>query len=230
MEEQTLQSEVRSTSEEALSWQYILVLVVIAALIPLLAGSFISNVDRAERPPMPTAAPEPLSAEALQALAEIPLTQTYEDPSGITIQYPESWHILSLSDGFFVVSNYELDLTTTEFPEDIVIMQVQKGQLSAFAMPDGSVPDPGTSPQAILETLVADSPDSIEVTPRAIDELPAASIAIIGQGSARELFLVAPTETDLVLVDSSTEEGMWQAVEPLVGRITESMTFAPASE
>lgn len=229
MEEQTLQTEV-PTREEALSWQFILVLVAIAALIPLLASSFIANVERAEAPPIPTAAPEPLSAEALQAMAELPLDRIYIDPGGITIQYPESWYALSLGPGFFVLSNYELDLTATEFPPDIVLMQVQSGQLNTFTLPDGSVPEPGTSPQAILETLVADAPEPMEVTPRTAGDLPAASITMSGEGSGREFIMVTPSDTDLILIDTSAEASLWPGVLPLLNRILDSMTYTPAGQ
>ncbi len=226
MEDQTLQPEV-PTREEALSWQFILVLVVIAALIPLLASSFIANVDRAEAPPIPTATPQPLSAEALQAMADLPLDRIHIDPAGITVQYPESWYALSLGPGFFVLSNYELDLTSTEFPPDIVLVQVQSGQLNTFTLPDGSVPDPGTSPQSIMEALVADAAEPLDVTSRTIGDLPAASITMLGTGSGRELVMITPTDTDLILVDSSAEATVWSSVEPLVTRIVDTITFTP---
>lgn len=228
MEDQTLQPEV-PTREEALSWQFILVLVVIAALIPLLASSFISNVERAEAPPMPTAVPEPVSAEALQAMADLPLDQIYIDPGGITVQYPQSWYVLPVGEGFFVISNHELDLTSTEFPPDIVLVQVQTGQLNTFTLPDGSVPEPGTSPQTIMEALVADAPEPLEVTARTIGDLPAASIMMLGAGSGRELVMITPTDTDLILVDSSAEASVWASAEPLVTRIVDTLTYTPAA-
>ena len=175
---------------------------------------------------MPTPVPAALSAEDAAALAELPLSQTFEDEGGITVQYPESWSVLPLGAGFFVLSNYELDLSASDFPPDIVLIQVQSGELSTFTLPDGSAPEPGTSPQAIMELLVADSPEPMEVLPRTVGELPAASITMLGEGSAREVVMVAPTDTGLVLIDTNTSPTMWEAVEPLVGRIIGSMTFA----
>lgn len=229
MEEQTLRPENQETrKDEALSWQFILVLVVIAALIPLLSSSFLSSVERAERP-IPTPAAVDFSGEAYTDLANATLTATYDDASGISMQYPEDWYVLPLSPGFFVVSNHELDLSATEFPPDIVLVQVQSGTLDTFTLPDGTLPEPGTDAHTLMAGLLEGAPEPMEITDLEVDGAPAASIMIEGQGSARQLVLITPDETSLVIVDTNTAEEMWPNVEALVARILDSMTFNMAT-
>lgn len=224
-EEQTLRPANQETrNDEALSWQYILVLVVIAALIPLFSGSFLNSVERADRP-VPTAAPVNFSGEAYQGLAALALTETFEDETGISAQYPAEWYALPLSPGFFVLSNYELDLTSTDFPPDIVLIQVQSGALSEFTMPDGTLPEPGTDPYTLMAALVEGAPTALEITELVVGDAPAAAILVESPGSARQLVMVAPDEDTLVIVDTNTNDAMWPNVEALVTRILESMTF-----
>ncbi|GAB4570421.1 MAG: hypothetical protein Kow0077_04480 [Anaerolineae bacterium] len=229
MEEQTLRPAAESAAPEALSWQFIVLLVAIAALIPLLANSFIQDVQRAEKP-IPTPEPVDFSSATYEGLAELPLTQTFEGEDGVNIQYPESWSVLPLRAGFFVVSNYELDPTALEFPPDIVLVQVQSGQLDTFTMPDGSPPAPGTEPLEIMQALTADSTEPVEVTPLTVDGSPAASVLVEGEDSVRKLVMITPTDTKLVIVDVTTADGMWPNVETLVSRMVESMTFVRTSD
>lgn len=228
MQEQTLQPASQEKRVESLSWQYIVLLIAIAALVPLLSSSFLNNVERAEPPVVTLTAPD-FASTAYQGLAELPLNQAYEDASGIVVQVPESWHILTLQPGFFVISNHELDLTATEFPPDIVLTQVQIGPLNTFTLADGTAPADGTSARAILESLTAGAQD-LTITDLAVSDKPAASVIVEDETSVRQLILITPNNADLVVVDTSTASGMWSNVESLVARIVDSMTFGQAAE
>jgi len=217
-----------TTASEALSWQFILLLVVIAILIPVVSASF-NNVERAARP-VPTPEPIDFSSEAYQALNNLALDQTYDDASGISLSHPTGWFVLQLSSGYFVLSNYALDLNALEFPEDIVLVQVQTGPLSSFTLPDNTTPESGTSPRALMEVVIADSPDPIEIIDRPVGEAAGASIHLEDADTVRELLLITPTADDLVLVEASAAAGLWPNVSGLLGRIIDSMTFSLPSE
>lgn len=227
MAEQPVTTRGRTTPE-ALSWQFILLLVVIAVLIPLIATAF-NNVERATRP-TPTPQPVDFSSEAYQGLNELALDTIYNDASGISLSHPASWFVLPLRSGFFVLSNYEINPAAPEFPDDIVLLQVQTGPINSFTLPDNTNPASGTSPRALLEVVVADSPEPIEIVDRPVGQSAGASIHLEDQDTVRELTLVTPNPDDLIVIETSAAPGMWPNVNVLLGRIIDSLTYTPPAE
>ncbi len=227
MAEQPVTTKSQS-APEALSWQFILLLVVIAILIPVISTAF-NNVERAAPPP-PTPQVIDFSSEAYQGLNDLALDQTYTDASGISLSHPASWSVLPLRSGFFVVSNYALDPTAPEFAEDTVLIQVRSGPLASFTLPDNTTPESGTSPRALMEVVIADSPDPIEIIDRPVGEAAGASIHLEDQDTVRELTLVTPNADDLIVIETSAAAGMWPNVNGLLNRIIDSLTYTPPVE
>ncbi len=212
--------------QDVLSWQFILLIVVIAVLVPLISAAPVTI----ERSPAPVPTAVPVDYSAYQYLNELALTATYDDPSGVSISYPEDWLITPIRPGFFVLSNYPVDGSMQTIPADLVVTQFQTGAMENFTLPDGSPPAPGTDAHDIMQAMLASVPEPIAITDLTVDGSPAASIHLTRQGAWREITLVTPNENALVFIDFNTSEGNWENVNGLHQRLLEAVRImVPAS-
>ena len=223
MENPSTPAQKQTTQQDVLSWQYIVLIVVIAAIVPLTAAAPIT-IARAERPTPPPVTVD-TSNIVLQPLDDLELTETYDDPSGISIAYPTEWLVTPIQPGFFVLSNYPIDGSLEAVPADLIVVQFQTGPLESFTMPDGSLPPSGISAHDLMETLVANAPEPTEITDSTVDETPAASVEINQNGSARQLLLVTPNENTLVIIDSNTSAENWDNFTGLLENILANITM-----
>lgn len=220
------------TRQEILNIPFILLIVVIALLVPLAAAAPIS-LERAERPATP---PVVVNPEDLPALGEMALDALYEDPGGITMNYPSGWVISPIQPGSFMLTNYPVPIQSDPLPLDFVGIQIDNRPLTEFTiMPDGTAPPAGTSVHemaAILVELILGSPDAAAVTDLTVGDAPAARFPFISPNDpfgAGELILVTPDDATVTLIQTSTTPENEGNMMPLVDNILASIVFTAAS-
>ncbi|MFC1961153.1 hypothetical protein ACFLYO_10635 [Chloroflexota bacterium] len=207
MEEQSVPAPNQAT-HEILNWQYILLIVAIAVLMPLIASAPIS-LDRAERPAAPP--PAAISADDLQVLNELAINAAYEDPSGVALNYPEGWIISPLQPGYFMLTNYPIPIQSDTLPQDFVGLQFDVRLLEELTiLPDGSAPPVGTTAHELAEIiagLILGSPEAAEITDITVNEFPAARFSASNPADpfgAGEIIIVTPDEATVAIIQTST--------------------------
>lgn len=201
---------------DALSWQFILLAILIALLIPLIAAAPM-DLDRAARPTEPI--PE-------VPFAELQLTERYDDPSGISLGYPSTWIITTPSPGTVVLTNFPADAET--LPEKPAVMRLQAGTLAMLANSAGEPPAAGTSAHDLLQAVLDDS----AITDATVEDLiigghPAARthITFPDQGREFDFAVVTPDENNVVLIQAETDPNVWAEVGEFFNRILETVSI-----
>jgi hypothetical protein len=210
MENQPIQATQRQP--DVLSWQYILLAVALALLIPAIKAAPIT-IERAARP---------------LSLDELELTEVYEDASGISIAYPAGWDVLQVADGQFLLSNY---------PEPLSNLPSANGQMALFIrrLPlTNAGYESGTDVTTIMQDVVSQlgtAHASVEILAPVIDGKPGAHINFQDQGMIVDLAIVGANENDLVVIESFAKSSEADQVSALFSRFLESMVIdIPASQ
>jgi hypothetical protein len=206
---------------DALSWQFILLAILIALLIPLSVAAP-TDLERAARPTEPI--PE-------IPFAELQLTERYDDAGGISLSYPPTWYISAPSPGTVLLTNFPTDSET--LPETPAVMRLQVGTLDMLANAAGEVPAPGTPPRDLLQAILDDSQiTDVTIEDVAIGGHPAASVHVTLPNQGRELdfAVVTPNENAVVLIQAETDPAAWAEVGVFFGRVLETVSLnIPAS-
>jgi hypothetical protein len=211
MDIQSTQATQREVSD-VLSWQYIVLAVALALLIPLITGAPIT-IERAARP---------------LSLDELELTELYTDPDGISITYPAGWDVATLQPGQFLLSNYPNALNARPESNNQMGVFFQSMPLSALNFENG------TEASVIMQEVIAQpglglTEDDIEDLE--VDGKPGALISFVEDGIAFDLAIVMVGEDSLVIVQSNAQTRTPEVVGALFGRLLDSMTIGiPASE
>ncbi len=203
----------RQEIPDALSWQYIVLIVIIAFLIPIIV-----------------AAPIPIARGGVFVpFDQLRLTEHYDDPGGISLDYPEGWSIASSQPGDVQLTNRSPGNPSAQPPirAEIRVQIVPREQIT---FTDGSVPDSGSSAFEVMaklvESLEEDSPTLTEVV---IDSWSGASIHQVRQGLETELMLLTVDDDTYLAIRGTTNEGKWENFSSLFSRVLDTIALQPAA-
>ena len=221
-----MQEQRAPVKQPDLSWQYVILMIAIVVLVVLVSKVpvTIERAPAAAANATPTAVPTPAPTVVAAPLTADSLDAHYEDETGLAFDYPSSWFTGVAQSGAILLTNFPQDVQS--LPENWAIVGIQLGTLADLAAPDGTVPEPGTSPHDLLQSLL----DSSGLTDLAIQDLtvdskPAALVHVesASQSSEFDFVIITPNDNEVLTVRGEVTLGSWDELSGLFNAILASM-------
>jgi hypothetical protein len=227
-------------NNEALSWQFIVLALFMALLVPLVTTIPVEIERGAPRVVADTsstattdstdttdpAANPADTAASTASLTDLELDTTYETSAGVGVTYPADWTITEPSDGAFILTNYAegAGRTPSAANELAIVGQVIPTEvlLANWQLEYETVPAPVEILGAQAEAAGIDPANLTEIT---IDGYPAAQTFFTDQGDEVVVILAAPNTDQMVFIQAIALANQSEAVHAAVSQILEGMTL-----
>ncbi len=212
---QSAPASARQQADDPLTWQYILLIIIVAvALVPAI-GSTMGNLSR---------------GSLNLPFDQLTLTNVYEDPTGIAVSYPQGWEAAFQQIGAFRVTNAPNAQVIRAVGE--VIVDFRLLTLDNLSSIVGTGLESGAAPQDILALVFADASaqdESFDVTALTVHDKQAAHVFFADAGMDVNLLLLDLEDDFYLVVQASTLEGAWDQFSSTFERMlaTLSTDLAP---
>ncbi len=194
--------------QQPISWQFIVLVILIALMVLLVAAAPIP-IERAPRP---------------VSFNDLELSQHYDSPDGLSLDYPADWRIIPVESGYFMLSNYAATPGEPPASPNAVVIHFLRAPLEDFGLPGE------TTAQDILFQMVSRSGRREEaITEQPLGDLTGVRAHFLEQGLEKERVLLTPDERTLVLIEADVPQGRWEQVRGLFDRILETVTISEAA-
>lgn len=179
------------STDDPLTWQYIILIVVAAVVFVPAINVGMDNLKR---------------GGLTLPFDELELTHRYEDQSGIAVSYPQGWEASSPQFGSIQMTNAPNPQVITSAGDASVTISILARSILADEL------DSEASPQEVLTYALVSAgleEDAFETADLTVDNLPAATTRIASAGMDVNLVLIDLDNGFLLLVQGLTLEGTW---------------------
>ncbi|MBN1964514.1 MAG: hypothetical protein JW910_07695 [Anaerolineae bacterium] len=215
-------AQQQQVEEQAISWQYVVLAIFIAFLIPLVAAVPV-DIERPSAPVVvaPVAAP--------RSFAELELNAHFEEEGGVSLDYPADWQAELIPPNNILVANYSAasERSPLEPGESRLIMN----RLTLLDLISAGVQiDPEMSALEMIEALLTEEAlAQVTLEATTIGGMDAAQGHITDVGFDEMLFLIKAGDSDSTLIlgiyDVLTDE--WEAGQAFYVAMLDTLQFTP---
>lgn len=193
---------------QALSWQYIVLIVIVALLVPLVAAAPI-DINRAERP---------------LTLNDLTLSQRYDDESGLSLEYPAGWQITPLAPGQFLLANFQEASMAPPSRDNQMVVLFRKAAFADLGMPDG------TNTYDLMVDISANANyTENDIVETEVNGIPGSRVHFEQDDLAIELILLSPDDSTLIIIEADTVTSTWDNASALLENILNTVTVAEST-